>query len=505
MAGVYDVASVRQAEELLMAVLPEGALMDRAATGLADACATLLREAGVDVVGSRIVLLIGSGNNGGDALYAGARLARRGAQVRAICLSPTCHDGGAQALREAGGRLTDPAHGDELVAQADLVVDGIVGIGGRGGLRAEAAALAEAAKRSGALIIAVDIPSGVDANTGAVADPVGAVDADATVTFGCLKPGLLVAPGRDRAGAVILIDIGLRPVLPDAQTHVLGADALAAFVPEPDADDYKYSRGVVGIAAGSARYRGAAFMATGSARFGNVGMVHVLDRGDGLAAAIVDRFWDVVVSTDAPATVERATAWTVGPGLDIDADGVATLSAVLAADRPVVVDADGLRMLRDDGPWSVLQSRSAPTVITPHQGEFAALGYHLRDGAESDRVGAARAAARDLGVVVVLKGPGTVVAAPGGVAYVDTWGGPELGVAGSGDVLAGLTGALLAGAVARGECPDGDAAAHVAAAAVGLHGIAGRLAARDGRTVTAPDIIAALPEAIGGIRRGVIT
>ncbi|MEK9736845.1 MAG: NAD(P)H-hydrate epimerase, partial [Candidatus Nanopelagicales bacterium] len=146
MAGVYDVATVREAEKLLMAGLPQGALMDRAATGLADACATLLREAGVDVVGSRIVLLIGSGNNGGDALYAGARLARRGAQVRAICLSSTCHDGGAQALREAGGRLTDAAHGHEVVAQADLVVDGIVGIGGRGGLRAEAAAMVAAAK-----------------------------------------------------------------------------------------------------------------------------------------------------------------------------------------------------------------------------------------------------------------------------------------------------------------------------------------------------------------------
>lgn len=505
MTGVYDVAAVRRAEESLMATLPAGTLMERAATGLADACATLLRETGTDVVGSHIVLLVGRGNNGGDTLYAGARLARRGAQVRAVCLSETWHEAGAAALRDAGGRLVDPDRAEELVNAADLVLDGIVGIGGRGALRAEAARLANAATQSGALVVAVDIPSGVDADTGAVADPAAVVDADATVTFGCLKPGLLLAPGRDHAGAVILVDIGLTETLPDARTRVLDADDLADAVPEPGADDYKYSRGVVGIAAGSAQYRGAAFMATGSARHGNVGMVHVLDRGDGLAAAIVDRFWDVVVSADAPSTVSRATAWTVGPGLGIDAGGAATLSAVLATEQPVVVDADALRMLRDDGPWSALRARSAPTVITPHEGEFAALGYHLGAGAQADRLGAARVAAADLGVVVVLKGPGTVIAAPSGLAYVDTWGGPELGTAGSGDVLAGLTGALLAGAVARGGCSDPDAAAHVAAAAVGLHGIAGRLAARDGRPVTAPDIIDALPAAIGGVRRGAIT
>jgi len=505
MTGVFDVATVRRAEESVMAVVPEGALMERAATGLADACATLLHEADIDVVGSHIVLLVGSGNNGGDTLYAGARLARRGAQVHAICLSETFHSGGLAALRDAGGRI--PAQGDidKVVAQADLILDGIVGIGGRGALRPNAAELARDAERSGALIVAVDIPSGVNADSGAVADPEAVVDADATVTFGCLKPGLVASPGRDRAGAVILVDIGLAEALPVARTQILDADALAAAVPEPGPEDYKYSRGVVGIAAGSARYRGAAFMATDSARHGNVGMVHVLDRGDGLAAAIVDRFWDVVVSTDAPASVQRATAWTVGPGLGLDAEAHATLTAVLASPVPVVVDADALRLLRDEAPWAALRERTAPTVITPHVGEFAALGYQVGSGADEDRLEAARAAARDLGVVVVLKGPGTVVASPSGAAYIDTWGGPELGTAGSGDVLAGLTGALVAGTAARGQCADVDAAACVAAAAVGLHGIAGRLAGAEGRPVTAPDIIAAIPSAIAGVRRGVIT
>ena len=504
MAGIYDVATVRRAEESVMAMLPDGALMERAATGLADACAALLRESGVDLVGSRIVLLVGSGNNGGDALYAGARLAGRGAQVRAVLLGDSCHEGGLAALRAAGGRLVSGSDHASALDRADLVLDGIVGIGGRGALRADASAVVNIAMTSGALVVAVDVPSGVDADSGAVADADAVVSADMTVTFGAVKPGLLLSPGRDHAGAVVLVDIGLDDALPEPTLFSLDANALAAAVPEPASEDYKYSRGVVGIAAGSARYRGAAFMATGSARQGNVGMVHVLDRGDGLAAAIVDRFWDVVVSTESPGAVRRTTAWTVGPGLGVDADGRAILRSVLGAPVPVVVDADALHMLRESEPWQALEERTWPTVITPHAGEFAALGYQAGSGAEEDRLGAARAAARDLGVVVVLKGPGTVIASPSGIAYVDTWGGPELGTAGSGDVLAGLIGALLSGAVAREQCPNDEAAALVAAAAVGLHGIAGRLASADGRPVTAPDLIKALPAAIAGVRRGVI-
>jgi len=504
MADIYDVAAVRAAEESLMSRLPEGALMERASTGLAVVCAGLLTESTGGVVGRRVVLLIGSGNNGGDALFAGARLAARGANVLAVCLSSACHEAGRAALVRAGGRVVSADGGAAEIAAADLVLDGIVGIGGRGALREDAARLARAARDSGVLTVAVDIPSGVDADTGAVADAAAVIDADATVTFGCLKPGLLIAPGRDHAGAVLMVDIGLAETLPDPEATTCDAADLARTVPEPRAADYKYSRGVVGIAAGSSRYRGAAFMATDSARHGNVGMVHVLDRGDGIAQAIVDRFWDVVVSTQDPAAVARATAWTVGPGIGIDADGERVLTAVLAAEHPVVVDADALRMLRNDGPARALSSRTQPTVITPHEGEFAALGYSMGEGAQEDRLGAARSAARDLGVVVVLKGPGTVIASPSGRAYVDTWGTPELGTAGSGDVLAGLTGALLAGAAARGEIADVDDAARVAAAAVGIHGIAGRLAGEGGRPVTAPDIIAALPEAIGGLRRGVI-
>lgn len=501
MRSAYDVATVRAAEESVMASLREGALMERAATGLADACASLMRDLGLRISGARVVLLIGSGNNGGDALYAGALLARRGARVEAILLGQQAHTGGLAALRACGGSIASVADAEPVIMHADLVLDGIVGIGGRGALRPDAAACAHLARESGALVVAVDIPSGVDADTGAVADPAAVVDADATVTFGCLKPGLLLSPGRDRAGALLLVDIGLDAALPPADAQALDASDLVEAVPEPAAEDYKYSRGVVGIAAGSARYRGAAFMATGGARHGNAGMVHILDRGDGLAPALVDEFWDVVVSTTAPAATARTTAWVVGPGLGTDADGLRVLCDVLAVDAPVVVDADALRMLRDPAAFAALGARAQSTVLTPHEGEFAALGYALGRASAEDRLGSARRAALALGAVVVLKGPGTVIAAPSGTAYLDTWGTPDLGTAGSGDVLSGLLGALLAGAAARGGVDD-EVAARTAAAAVGLHGLAGRLAARDGRPVTAPDIIAALPDAIALVRRG---
>lgn len=182
MRTAYSVETVRAAERELMARLPEGALMQRAAAGLAVACGELLGK----VYGSRVVLLVGSGDNGGDALYAGARLARRGAGVVAVPLSPErAHQGGLAALRAAGGRVSDDALRD--IGRADLVVDGIVGIGGRGGLRPEAAQLASAAWES-APVVAVDLPSGVDADSGEVHGD--AVQADATVTFGAYKPGL---------------------------------------------------------------------------------------------------------------------------------------------------------------------------------------------------------------------------------------------------------------------------------------------------------------------------
>lgn len=255
MRTAYSVETVRAAERELMARLPDGALMQRAAAGLAAACADLLGR----VYGSRVVLLVGSGDNGGDALYAGARLARRGAGVTAVLLAPErAHAEGLAALRRAGGSVKGTDAAEELVERADLVVDGIVGIGGKGGLRPDAAPLAAAAERSRAAVVAVDLPSGVDGDTGQVTG--AAVRADLTVTFGTHKPGLLVDPAREYAGSVRLVDIGLE--LPDEpELEALQHADVARLLPVPGVESDKYRRGVVGIAAGSARYPGAAVLA----------------------------------------------------------------------------------------------------------------------------------------------------------------------------------------------------------------------------------------------------
>src|ERR1039458_563813 len=209
MRYAHQVRKVRAAEQALMAKLPPGALMQRAAAGLASVSAGLLGK----VPGARVVILAGSGDNGGDALYAGARLARRGAAVLAVTAGSRVHEEGAAALRAAGGRLASPddAAVAELLGAADLILDGLLGIGGHGGLRETQASLAGLAARSPAVVVAVDLPSGVDADTGVVEG--AAIQADVTVTFGTMKPGLLVDPGAGHAGVVELVDIGLGPFL----------------------------------------------------------------------------------------------------------------------------------------------------------------------------------------------------------------------------------------------------------------------------------------------------
>src|SRR5580658_7619138 len=216
MRRAYQVEAVRAAERALMDLLPEGTLMGRAAAGLAAVCASLLARYPGHVYGARVVVLAGSGDNGGAARYSGARLARRAAAVPAIAAGPKAHAGGTAALLAAGGRVTAGAAGAaaDAIARADLIMDGLLGIGGRGGLRepfAGLAAAAEHARRGATTVVAVDLPSGIDAGTGAVDGP--AVHADVTVTFGVIKPGLLIDPGAGHAGTVELIDIGLGPHL----------------------------------------------------------------------------------------------------------------------------------------------------------------------------------------------------------------------------------------------------------------------------------------------------
>jgi hydroxyethylthiazole kinase-like uncharacterized protein yjeF len=476
--GLYTAAEVRTAEAPLLAALPEGALMQRAAAGLATICLRLLGTA----YGRHVVLLVGSGNNGGDALFAGARLAARGARVTAVLLDPDrAHTTGLAALRRAGGRGSGVGGTavDALLARADLVVDGILGIGGRGGLRPGAAALAEAAGTGPGITVAVDVPSGVDADTGAV-DGV-AFAAMHTVTFGAVKPGLVVGQGRGFAGRVHLVDIGLGPHLPAATTSQLADADVAAALEPPSPGDDKYSQGVVGVVAGSATYPGAGVLCTGAALRTRPGLV----RYAGTAAEGVRAAWPEAIVTDArPGDAGRVQAWVVGPGMGTDDAARSVLAEVLATDLPVVADADALTMLAREA--SLVRGRSAPTILTPHDREFARFGSEVG----ADRIGAVRRLAADLGAVVLLKGDATVVADPEGTAFVNATGTSWLATAGTGDVLSGITGALLA---------TGLPAARAAAVAAHLHGRTGQLAAERG-PLLAGDLVRRLPEAIGRLR-----
>ncbi len=481
MRAVFTAQQVRETEAGLLSRTAEGALMRRAAFGLAVHARRMLARR-PPVTGSSVVLLVGAGNNGGDALWAGVELRRRGVGVTAVLLVPDrAHPAGLAAARRAGARVVD-AISDATAARtaavsADLVLDGIVGISGRGALREPAAGLVAAVQEAGVPVLAVDLPSGVDADTGVADGP--AVTATETVTFGALKPvHVLAAPS---CGAVHLVDIGLTPLLPAPHLQVLEAEDVGARWPVPGPADDKYTQGVCGIAAGSAVYPGAAVLATGSAVLATSGMV----RFAGGAAPGVRDHWPEVITTESVATAGRTQAWVVGPGIGTDDAGRAVLAAAIDLDVPMCVDADGVTLLAQHADLrAALAGR--PVVITPHDREFARIAGEVG----ADRVGAARRAAAELGVTVLLKGNATVVADPDGRALVHPSSTSWAATAGSGDVLSGMIGALLAA---------GSEPWWAAGCATFVHGRAAQLAA-DGAPAPASRIQAAIPEAIRVVR-----
>jgi hydroxyethylthiazole kinase-like uncharacterized protein yjeF len=424
MRQAHTVEQVRAAEAELMAKLPDGALMQRAATGLAVAIGNFLGRA----YGARVVLLIGSGDNGGDALYAGARLARRGAKVTAVLLSDRAHPAGLSALTAAGGRYVGAGSDGSRdvvseIARADVVVDGIVGIGGRPGLRPDALAAVRAAEQHAVPIVAVDTPSGVDVDTGETPEP--HVNAALTVTFGTHKMCHLIDPAASACGPVHLVDIGLD--LPPAAVQSLQASDVRALYPVPHADSDKYSRGVLGLMVGSTQYPGAAVIATAGALAGPTGMVRYIGP-DPVAEAVREAHPEVVGDG-------RVQAWTIGSGLGDELD-IARIRDLLDAEEPVVLDADGLKALDDSGDH-------IGVLATPHAGELARLLGVERATVEAQRLKYARLAAERFDVTVLLKGATTVIAAPDGEVRVNTNATPWLATAGAGDVLAGLCGSLF--------------------------------------------------------------
>ncbi|WP_078314399.1 NAD(P)H-hydrate dehydratase [Mycobacterium sp. D16Q16] len=447
MRHYYSAEQIREAEAPLLAALPEGALMRRAAYGLATVVADeLSRRAGV-VAGRRVCAIVGSGDNGGDALWALTFLRRRGVAASAVLLNPDrAHHAGLTAFRKAGGRVVSAVPGE-----TDLIVDGVVGISGTGPLRPGAAEIAEQANAEGIPVIAVDIPSGVDVHTGMVDGP--AFRAAVTVTFGGYKP----VHALGDCGVVRLIDIGLD--LPATAIRELDAEDVSVAWPVPGPADDKYTQGVTGVLAGSHTYPGAAILCTGAAVAATAGMV----RYAGSAAAEVVSHWPEVIATQTEEAAGRVQAWVIGPGYGTGERQTRTLRRVLSGGLPVLVDADALTILAEHPELAdLVASREAATILTPHAGEYRRLAGVLPG---PDRIGAARSLSVKLGATVLLKGNVTVIAQPDGTAYVNRSYGSWAATAGSGDVLSGVIGALLAAGVPADKAAAMGAYVHARAAA----------------------------------------
>jgi len=480
----FSVADVRAAEEAAMAGRPDGELMARAARGLAAVVASRVEERD----GMRVVGLVGAGNNGGDTLYALAHLAQQGFSAAAVH-EPEAHRGGLEAAQEAGVALV-PGDGQgwrPVVAEADVVVDGVLGIGGRPGLSGDAAGWVEDIPQD-AWVVAVDLPSGADP-AGEV--PLGeAVFADETVTFGVAKPVHLLPATEPAVGRLTVVDIGLdlgSPVRPVVER--LTFDDVGRLWPVPGPSSDKYSRGVVGIVAGTPTYPGAAVLSVLGALGAGPGMVRYL--GPPEVQALVH-----AAAPEAVTAEGRVQAWVCGSGFDPSsrAKGVAEqkhhVEEALASDLPVVVDAGALELV---------DRREAPTLLTPHAGELARLLTRLRgkDVAREEVTAAPLAHARDAaertGCTVLLKGSHTLVVSPHpnrpvrSQADAPAW----LATAGAGDVLGGLLGTLLA----AGLDP-------LDAGALGalVHGVAADRA-NPGGPVRIADVARCIPEAVAALMR----
>ncbi len=472
MIEAWNVPDVYAAEAALMATLPEGELMARAVTRLTAVAEARLAERG----GSVVAALVGPGNNGADALYAAARLAQSGHRVRAVTTA-TVHPGALEAATAAGVVIgTDPG----LVAGADVVLDGVLGIGGRPGLPGWARPWLDAVPDA-AYVIAVDLPSGQDP-AGVVVDADG-VFADETVTFSAAKPVHLLPGTAAAVGRLTIVDIGLEMETDPSVVRLTPLDVPSLW-PVPGPDDDKYTRGVLGVVAGGESYTGAPVLACTAAVSCGVGMVRYV--GTPTPEDVVRRA--VPEAVHGPGRVQ---AWVIGPGLDVASRARGAKAQLdvareaLASDAPVLLDAGGLDLLT--------RRRTAPTLLTPHAGECARLLTRLGgtdvtpEAVKASPLAFARRLAERTGATVLLKGSTTLVVPPdGGPVYSQADAPAWLATAGAGDVLAGVAGTLLAAGLQPGAA---------GALAALVHGTAAETA-NAGGPVRALAVAEALPRTV---------
>lgn len=520
----YPSTVIRGAERPLLEAGVD--LMARASRALAQFSTDVLRERRGQIFGARVCVLAGPGNNAGDALFAAAALARRGAHVTVVTLFDHTHDEGLAAARRAGASVigfpspqgtadssAEAAAGgppDEAgaclrtdilreLSRSDLVLDGILGIGGRPGLPEHIASLIRDWRHSTSTssetsrttrttstptVIAVDVPSDLSPDAAGADDR---IHADHTVTFGGLKTELIDPRVTAFTGTVHLVDIGLELDENQATAEVVDTDDLNADFPRPQPQGHKYSRGVVGVLAGSEEYPGAGVLTTTSAVNCGVGMVRSL--GSQMVAEYVIGLHAEVVTASG-----RMNAVVMGPGNPEDEYVHARVDELADTNVPVVLDAGALDMVGRaesvKGTW--LAER--PVVLTPHAGELARLLSRLlgeiitSSRINADPIGWAQRAAHSSGCIVLLKGHQTVIAAPDGFCVLPEAGPASLATAGSGDVLAGIIGALVATVHAKNQqeppLPERELA-HTVGLGVLVHNAAGRRAVNAGALVDA--------------------
>lgn len=489
--------------------VPGSELMERAGARVVEA----IRQRWEGLEGLAVTVVCGKGNNGGDGFAVGRLLHRAGVEVQVfLAADPAQVRGDARHHLEqmvAGGLPAQPvvAEGElprlsAALAGADLVVDALLGTGSQGAPRPEVARVIEVLARAGRPVVAVDLPSGVEADTGQV--PGACVRAALTVTFGLPKVGQLFYPGKGYCGTLVVTDIGLpAPLASPGALHLIGGEQVASLMPRRRPQAHKGSCGLVVVVAGSEGMTGAAALAADSALLAGAGKV-ILGAPASLHDILETKLTEVMTRPLPEVRRRRclslralgeilpllagAQCLALGPGLGRHRETGELVRRLLGrVEVPVVLDADGLNAFA--GQADRLRDTRAPLVLTPHLGEFARLAGAGVAEIQRDPPSAARQFATALGAVLVLKGAPSLVALPSGQVLVNPTGNPGMATAGAGDVLTGL----IAGLIAQGSAP-----AEAAGVGVFVHGVAGDLAraAQGEWGMKAGDISRALPQAL---------
>jgi hydroxyethylthiazole kinase-like uncharacterized protein yjeF len=442
MKPLYSVAEICEIEHAAAAGLEPGTLMHRAGQAAANAALGMLES----LHRPRVLLVAGPGNNGGDALETAANLALAGIAVSIIRL-PGSGAPSAETARALARARASSAEFIDALPPADewnLAIDGLFGIGLTRAIEGDARTLVETLNRLDCPVLALDVPSGLDADTGAIVGPHGiAVRATHTITFIGDKPGLHTGDGRDHAGVVRVAALGINPAHFMPASAQLNEPALFAhlFAPRPQ-NSNKGCFGDVAIVGGAHGMAGAPLLSARGALYAGAGRVYLaaLDPGPGY-----DSVQPEIMFRDAASYEAGGATLVIGPGMGSSGGARRLLTKALGSDSPLVLDADALNLIAGSPELQAqLTARSAASLLTPHPLEAARLLGVTGAVVQVDRLAAAREIAARFKSVVVLKGSGSVIAAPGGAVVINTSGNPGLATAGTGDVLAGVAGSLLA-------------------------------------------------------------